>query len=170
MLSGVKMLCKTENKFMVPFTYIICLLPFPSPWSVLSRCCLTFQDITWLDGWWNPGEIPNLCASHHLFCEQIQSIVANMILEEVDDCFFYLIFTRAPSFECVSQCWYLELLNLLLSRNKSAGTANGLLGLPSSKMDETEGVECLELEHSNWTICCPLSPLCIDNFPFSSPS
>ena len=30
--------------------------------------------------------------------------------------------------------------------------------LPTSKLDETEGFQCLG--HSNWTMCSPLSPFC----------
>ena len=30
-------------------------------------------------------------------------------------------------------------------------------------LDETEGFQCLE--HSNWTICSPLSPFCYEIFP-----
>ena len=35
--------------------------------------------------------------------------------------------------------------------------------LATSKLDETEGFECLG--HSNWTICSPLSPFCSEIFP-----
>ena len=34
---------------------------------------------------------------------------------------------------------------------------------PTSKLDETEGFQCLG--HSNWTICIPLNPFCYGNFP-----
>ena len=33
---------------------------------------------------------------------------------------------------------------------------------PSTKLNETEGFQCLE--HSNWTICSPLSPLVLKHF------
>ena len=33
---------------------------------------------------------------------------------------------------------------------------------PNSKLDETEGFQCLG--HSNWTICSPLSPFCSEIF------
>ena len=35
--------------------------------------------------------------------------------------------------------------------------------LPTPKLDETEGFQCLG--HSNWTICIPLNPFCSRNFP-----
>ena len=34
--------------------------------------------------------------------------------------------------------------------------------LPTPKLDETEGFQCLG--HSNWTICSPLSPFCPKRF------
>ena len=34
--------------------------------------------------------------------------------------------------------------------------------LPTPKLDETEGFQCLG--HSNWTICSLLSPFCSENF------
>ena len=46
---------------------------------------------------------------------------------------------------------------------------NGEKGiLPTPKVDETEGVQCLG--HSNWTICIPLSPFCSGNYSSFSPS
>ena len=40
--------------------------------------------------------------------------------------------------------------------------------LPTPKLDETEGFQCLG--HSNWTICSPLSPFCFRRFSTFSPS
>ena len=38
--------------------------------------------------------------------------------------------------------------------------------IPTPKMEETEGFQCLG--HSNWTICIPLNPCCSENFPYVS--